>query len=554
MRTRSVLMILVLGLAMVVMASPTKVDASVAGEYPEFPYAATAYTEPYRGQFHFSSRGGWMNDINAPLYHNGVYHVFYQHNPHGLQWDTMHWGHATSPDLLHWTQQPIALEPGVHPGNLFSGGGVVDANNTSGLGIGAEGPIVVFTGTDGVSVAYSNDGARTFQPYDGGRQVFTMPANSRDPKVLWHAPTNRWVMVVWSDAGGNAAHIYTSPNLLDWAFRSRYAADWLFECPDLFPLQVDGSGATRWVLADAQGEYVVGDFDGTTFTTDWTAPQAMDRGDTGFTGSFYAGLTFSNMPDGRTVQMAWMPGNHTIVAQAEGRLYQTLEQSASGPIIYAFRDPFVFRNPDDDKTYILFEGNTPGVAGEYRCTSQDLGRLPPGHVVPPESRFYTGNIGLAEATSSNLRNFRLLPPVLSANCVNQQTERPHLVFREGRVFLFTISHTFTYAPGLTGPDGVYGFVGDSIRSDYKPLNGSSLVLANPEAQPWQQYSHYVMPNLLVESFIDRIPTATGELSGGTLAPTLQLAIRGNNTYVVDVLDYGYIPATRQTSSRPSNTR
>ena len=100
-----------------------------------------------------------------------------------------------------------------------------------------------------------------------------MPADSRDPKVLWHAASKRWVMVVWSGAGGNAAHIYTSPNLLDWTFRSRYAADWLFECPDLFPLAVDGTGAMRWVLTDAGGEYVVGSFDGDTFTTDWTAPQ-----------------------------------------------------------------------------------------------------------------------------------------------------------------------------------------------------------------------------------------------------------------------------------------
>jgi levansucrase len=252
----------------------------------------------------------------------------------------------------------------------------------------------------------------------------------------------------------------------------------------------------------------------------------------------------------------WFTGfrNHTIIAEADGRLYQTLEQSEGGPIIYAFRDPFVFRNPDDDKTYVLFEGNTPGRAGEYRCQPRDLGPLPPGHEVPADARFYTGNIGLAEATNSNLRRFRLLPPLLSANCVNQQLERPHFVFRNGLVYLFTISHTFTYAPGLTGPDGVYGFVGESIRSDYQPLNGSSLVLGNPEAQPWQQYSHYVMPNLLVESFIDRIPTANGEVSGGTLAPTLRLAIDETNTYVVEQLDYGYIPATRQTLSQQRGTK
>jgi levansucrase len=241
----------------------------------------------------------------------------------------------------------------------------------------------------------------------------------------------------------------------------------------------------------------------------------------------------------------WFTGfrDHKIIAEADGRFYQTLEQSRAGPIIYAFRDPFAFRNPDDGKVYILFEGNTGGVAGQYRCTRRDLGPLPPGHVVPPDSRFYTGNIGLAGATDRNLRSFRLLPPILSANCVNQQVERPHLVFRGGRVLLFTISHMFTFAPGLTGPDGVYGFVGPSLRSDYQPLNGSSLVLGNPASQRLQQYSHYVMPNLLVESFIDTIFTAQGPVYGGTLAPTLRLSVQGGNTYVVDELPYGYIPAT-----------
>ncbi len=254
----------------------------------------------------------------------------------------------------------------------------------------------------------------------------------------------------------------------------------------------------------------------------------------------------------------WFTGfrDHKIIAEAEGRLYQTMEQSQSGPIIYAFRDPFAFRNPDDDRTYILFEGNTAGVAGEYQCQERDLGHLPPGHSVPAESRFYTGNIGLMEATSSNLRNWRLLPPILSANCVNQQTERPHLVFRDGRVLLFTISHTFTFAPGLTGPDGVYGFVGESLRSDYRPLNASGLVLGNPPEQPLQQYSHYVMPNLLVESFVDTIftqPNQQAPVYGGTLAPTLRLAIEDQNTYVVEQLGYGYIPATQQTRAQQVGT-
>jgi levansucrase len=236
----------------------------------------------------------------------------------------------------------------------------------------------------------------------------------------------------------------------------------------------------------------------------------------------------------------WFTGfrNHRIIAEPDGTMYQTLEQSRAGPIIYAFRDPFVFRDPADGQVYLLYERNSGGVAGSHTCGERELGPVPPGHEVPPDSRFYTGNIGLAEARGANLRRWQLLPPLLSANCVNQQTERPHLVIENGLYYLFTISHTFTFAPGLTGPDGLYGFIGPSLRSDYKPLNASGLVLGNPADAPVQQYSEYVMPNWLVESFIDTLP---GEIFGGTLAPTLRIMPDGASTFFVERLDYGFIP-------------
>jgi levansucrase len=234
-----------------------------------------------------------------------------------------------------------------------------------------------------------------------------------------------------------------------------------------------------------------------------------------------------------------------IVAEADGTFYQTVEQSQGAPIIYAFRDPFLFRDPEDGEIYLMFEGNTAGEAGDYVCTRRDLGPLPPGHVVPPESNLYTGNIGLATVSGRRLNRIGLLPPLLSGNCTNQQLERPHLVIHEGDYYLFTISHTGTYAPGVTGPDGLYGFFGRSLRSKYVPLNGSALVLGNPEDAPFQQYSEYVMPNFLVESFIDEVPLGNDvsqTRSGGTLAPTLQLEVDGSNTYFVGSLGYGEIPA------------
>lgn len=314
-----------------------KATPAHAAEYPEFPYPDTDYQEPTRGQFHFSSRGGWMNDINAPLYYDGAYHLFYQHNPHGLAWDTMHWGHATSPDLLHWTQQPIALEPGVHPGDLWSGAGLVDFGNHTGLQTGDIPPMVVFSGTNGVRLFYSNDRARTFATYDGGTPLVTPAGTSRDPKVFWHTGTGEFKLVIWSDAGGNGVDIYSSPDLLHWTFASRFAADWLFECPDLFPLPY--GGGHKWVLNDAAGEYLLGDFDGTAFHPDSTAPAPMIHGRGAFDGTFYAGLTFAHVPGDKIVQLLWMPGNRGEIwtGCASFPVELSLRDTAAGPRVH--REP-----------------------------------------------------------------------------------------------------------------------------------------------------------------------------------------------------------------------
>lgn len=327
--------------------------AGEVADYPEFPYPPTAYDEPYRGQFHFSSRSGWLNDPNGSFYYRGQYHLFYQHNPHGLGWDTMHWGHATSPDLVHWTQKPIALEPGVHAGNLWSGNGIVDTGNVTGLKSGSDDPILLFSGTNGVVVHYSLDGARTFQTYDRGREVVdTGEIESRDPKVFWHAPTQRWVMVLWVRDGRDGANFYTSTDLLRWEFASRFTADWLYECPDMFQLPVDGNPAdTRWVLAAARdNSYVLGDFDGTTFTATSGARRMDFAG--GSPGSpFYASQTFTGDPAGRVVQTAWQggnlggtwTGNLSFPAQLGLRTYPDgtlLTREPVGELATLYRDPY----------------------------------------------------------------------------------------------------------------------------------------------------------------------------------------------------------------------
>jgi len=294
----------------------------------------TDYQEPNRGQFHFSPRNGWMNDPNGLLHYRGTYHFYFQHNPFSLVWDTMHWGHAISTDLVHWQQQANALDPTVHPGDLWSGGGVVDVRNTSGLKDGDHDPILVFSGTQGVRVFYSLDGGMTFTAYDEGR-VVAQPSGheSRDPKVVWHPPTETWAMVVWSNNDGNGADFFVSPNLRDWERAGRYVADWFFECPDFTPMELDGE--LTWVLRDGRGSYVVGDFDGREFTTTWTEPQTITVNPGPAAGPYYAAQSFDNMPDGRIVTMAWQGENRgsTWTGNASFPVEQRLVSTADGPRI-----------------------------------------------------------------------------------------------------------------------------------------------------------------------------------------------------------------------------
>lgn len=201
-----------------------------------------------------------------------------------------------------------------------------------------------------------------------------------------------------------------------------------------------------------------------------------------------------------------------VVAEGDGTRYQTAEQARESEIIYGFRDPFVFADGDD--VFMTFTGNMPG----------------PG--------CFTGNVGLARARDEALDSWELLAPLLDASGVNQQLERPHIVRAGGLHYLFFITHQYTYAPGLRGPDGIYAFVGDSLRSDYRPVNGSGAVAVSALDVTPQRFADYVMPNWLMEGFID----AVGGRRGGTLAPTLRLAADGDRIVVAEALGYGEIPA------------
>lgn len=258
------------------------------------------YREKYRPQFHFTSRRGWLNDPNGLVYHDGEYHLYYQHNPYGWNWGNMHWGHAVSRDLVHWQELGDVLTPVRYGDWCFSGSAVVDRNNTSGFKSGREDVLVAaFTSTGrGECIVFSNDRGRTWREYDGNPVV---RHQGRDPRLLWHAPSKRWVMAVYNEhAGKQWIAFYTSADLKKWTFTSRIEG--FFECPDLFELPVEGRvGEARWVLYAADGKYVLGQFDGQKFTTE-------SGKHTVWHGNFYAAQTFSDTPDGRRIQIGWGNG------------------------------------------------------------------------------------------------------------------------------------------------------------------------------------------------------------------------------------------------------
>lgn len=271
--------------------------------------------EQFRPQYHFAPQYGWMNDPNGMVYLNGVWHLFYQHNPYGSMWGNMHWGHATSADLIHWQHQPTALAPDAW-GAIFSGSCVIDKNNVAGFGKNAMVAFYTSAGeSQSQSIAYSTDGGKTFSKYGKNPVLCSAEQDFRDPKVIWHEATQRWVMVL---AVGQRMQFFTSKNLKDWKYESDFGKgygnhDGVWECPDLLELTVEGTNEKRWVLicninpggpfGGSATQYFVGDFNGSAFTCQ-SAPATTKWLDYGK--DHYAAVTWSNAPQNRTVSIAWM--------------------------------------------------------------------------------------------------------------------------------------------------------------------------------------------------------------------------------------------------------
>jgi levansucrase len=236
--------------------------------------------------------------------------------------------------------------------------------------------------------------------------------------------------------------------------------------------------------------------------------------------------------------------DHEILLEPDGDRYET--EAESRGMIYTFRDPWFFEDPETGETCLLFEANTPVPEGSDACGGD------------PAQQEFNGSVGLAVSPSGDPTEFELRDPLLDAVCVNQELERPHLVLDDGRYYLFVSSHEHTFAPGLEGFDALYGFVADSLRGDYEPLNGSGLVLTNPDNAPFQSYSWLAYPHreeTLVTSFFNYYDLRGRSLDGvadlpeseqlrrfgGTLAPTARLALDGAETELLDVLDHAHLP-------------
>lgn len=295
----------------------------------------TSNREKYRPLFHHTPPYGWMNDPNGMFYKDGMWHLYYQHNPYGSKWQNLSWGHSTSTDLINWQPQPEAIEPN-GLGLVFSGSCVVDSAGTAGFGKNAV--IALYTSADvsqTQSLAWSTDDGKTFNIYPGN-PILTLESEARDPNMFWHAPSQQWVMLL-AHALDHEMLIFTSPDLKDWTLQSSFGKglgcqDGVWECPDLFELPVEGSDEKKWVLlcninpggpfGGSATQYFTGNFDGKTFTPDTDADGKVPTKWMDYGKDNYATVSWSDAPDSRRTVIGWM-SNWQYAAEAPTLQYRS---------------------------------------------------------------------------------------------------------------------------------------------------------------------------------------------------------------------------------------
>lgn len=287
--------------------------------------------EQYRPIYHHTPAYGWMNDPNGMFYKDGVWNLYFQHNPYGSQWENMTWGHSTSTDLVHWKYEGDAVEPDAL-GTVFSGSAVVDMENTSGFGKGAVIALYTSAGESQTqSLVYSTDNGKTFHKFEGNPVITSNVPDFRDPHMFWNEDIKKWNMIL---AAGQHMEIYSSDNLKDWKYESSFGEKYgnhggVWECPDLMKMKVRGTDKEKWMLicninpggpsGGSATQYFVGDFDGHKFTCD-SKPEVTKWMDYGK--DHYATVTFDNAPEGRHVAIAWM-SNWQYATQVPTQQYRS---------------------------------------------------------------------------------------------------------------------------------------------------------------------------------------------------------------------------------------
>ncbi len=285
---------------------PVELSFSFADAYPP----AWGADEPYRPLVHFTARYGWINDPNGLVYVDGIYHMFFQHNPTDSAWENMTWGHAVSSDLLHWTQLDSALIPD-RLGTMFSGSGIIDHANASGLGTAEEPPVLFYyTAAGGCSLlsagqpatqclAYSTDGGMTLRKYDGNPIIPHIIGGNRDPKAVFCEELGCHLVALYMD--GHEYALFTSDDLLHFCELQRIPLAGDAECPDFYPLEVEGEpGNRKWVFSGASDRYLVGEFrEGRFCVLQESTPYGLGKDNRS-----YAAQTFSDV-EGRRIKLAW---------------------------------------------------------------------------------------------------------------------------------------------------------------------------------------------------------------------------------------------------------
>ena len=300
--------------------------------------------EAYRPRYHHTPAYGWMNDPNGMFYDKGQWHLFFQHNPFGSQWENMTWGLSTSTDLVNWTYQGDVILPDAW-GTIFSGSAVVDKDNTAGFGPGAVVAMYTSAGESQTqSLAYSTDGGKTFKKYEGNPVITSNVPDFRDPHMFWNEQLQCWSLIM---AAGQEMQIYSSKDLKHWTYESSFGHGYgshagVWECPDLMKLPVRGTDKEKWMLVcninpggpfgGSATQYFIGEFDGHKFTcesepgvTKW-----MDYGK-----DHYATVSFAHAPEGRHVVMAWM-SNWQYAAQVPTKQYRSGNSIARDLDLYEY--------------------------------------------------------------------------------------------------------------------------------------------------------------------------------------------------------------------------